>query len=72
MTNAAFARIEDFADIESLNHYRSAVAAGADPELDSLRAMSRENARTPMQWNSSPHAGFTSGTPWNRRQPELP
>jgi oligo-1,6-glucosidase len=66
MTNAAFARIEDFRDIESLNHYRSAVAAGADPErvLDSLRAMGRDNARTPMQWDDSPHAGFTSGEPW--------
>jgi glycosidase len=66
MTNAAFARIEDFRDIESLNHYRSAVATGADPKrvLDSLRAMSRDNARTPMQWNSSPHAGVTTGTPW--------
>ena len=66
MTNVPFASIEDFRDIESLNHYRQAVAAGEDPDrvLAALRAISRDNARTPMQWNDGPHAGFTSGTPW--------
>jgi oligo-1,6-glucosidase len=66
MTNAPFGGIEDFRDIESVNHYREAVAVGQDPAgvLAALRTMSRDNARTPMQWDSSPNAGFTTGTPW--------
>lgn len=66
MTNYPFTSIEQFDDIESVNHFQESVAQGEDPEdvMAGLRAVSRDNARTPMQWDDSPHAGFTSGTPW--------
>jgi oligo-1,6-glucosidase len=66
MTNMPFAGIDDFRDIESLNHFYERVARGDDPAtvLRGLRAMSRDNARSPMQWDAGPNAGFTTGTPW--------
>jgi oligo-1,6-glucosidase len=66
MTNFPFGGLADYRDIESLNHYAEAVAMGDPPEhvLAALRTRSRDNARTPMQWDASPHAGFTTGTPW--------
>ncbi|GAA1850205.1 alpha-glucosidase [Myceligenerans crystallogenes] len=66
MTNAPFAAVEDLRDVESLNHYRGAVAAGQDPEqvMAAVRHIGRDNARTPVQWDDGPQAGFTTGDPW--------
>jgi oligo-1,6-glucosidase len=66
MTNVPFNGIDEYRDIETLNYYAEATAAGGEPVavLASLRKMSRDNARTPMQWDDSPNAGFTTGTPW--------
>jgi oligo-1,6-glucosidase len=66
MTNAPFDSINDFRDIQSLNHYAEAVSTGADPEdvVAALRVLSRDNARTPLQWDHTENAGFTNGTPW--------
>jgi oligo-1,6-glucosidase len=66
MANYPFAKLEEFRDVESLNHYVQAVSAGDDAAhvLAALQRMSRDNARTPVQWDDSPSAGFTTGTPW--------
>jgi oligo-1,6-glucosidase len=66
MTNAVFADITHYRDIEAVNYHSDAVGLGMAPAtvLASLAAKSRDNARTPMQWDDSEHAGFTTGEPW--------
>ena len=72
MTNVAFSSIDDYRDIETLNMYREFTEQrGLDPQavLAMIHAKSRDNARTPMQWDASANAGFSSGTPWIKLNP---
>lgn len=68
MTDPKFTDIRDYRDVESLNMYRILREQGKSEQevMEILRRKSRDNSRTPMQWDDSPHAGFTSGTPWIR------
>jgi oligo-1,6-glucosidase len=74
MANPPFASVDDLRDVESLNHYRSQVAAGRDPQevLAEIRPISRDNARTPMPWDAGPDAGFCPPgvTPWMAVTPD--
>lgn len=66
MTNPGFERIEQYRDVESLNMHRILLEKGL-PEsevMDILMQKSRDNSRTPIQWDASEHGGFTSGEPW--------
>jgi len=72
MTNVNFESIEDYRDIETLNMYREFVEEkDLDPQvvMAMIHAKSRDNARTPIQWDDSGHAGFTTGTPWMKVNP---
>lgn len=66
MTNPHFSRIEEYRDVESLNIFAKRTAEGDAPKdlLAILASKSRDNSRTPMQWDASEHGGFTTGTPW--------
>jgi oligo-1,6-glucosidase len=66
MTNACFNQIEDYADVQSLYRYQEEVESGKSIEeaIESIKGKSRDNARTPFQWNDEANAGFTSEKPW--------
>lgn len=66
MTNAGYTDIGQYRDVESLNYYQIMLQSGKTEKeaLEVLRRRSRDNGRTPMQWDGSANAGFTSGTPW--------
>ena len=74
MTGVRFSSIDDYNDIAMKNKYREEVGKGRDPQdvFESLLPLSRDNSRTPMQWNAGDKAGFTTGTPWININPNYP
>lgn len=74
MQNAVWNSVEEFDDINTKDQYAFAREAGLSSEeaLAACQKMSRDNARTPMQWSSEPNAGFTTGTPWLKVNADYP
>ena len=66
MSNIKFDKIEDYKDIESINNYESTKRNGGNlvEFIEAQKIGARDNGRTPFQWDGSPNAGFTTGTPW--------
>jgi len=71
MTNVRFESIDDYQDIETLNLYQERIAAGVSHEemMAGIYENSRDNARTPMQWDDSVNAGFSQAQPWLKVNP---
>ncbi|MBD1379636.1 glycoside hydrolase family 13 protein [Metabacillus arenae] len=71
MTNVKFDSIEDYRDVESLNLYREHQERNGNvkPAWDYIYAKGRDNSRTPMQWDATENAGFTTGIPWLKVNP---
>ena len=71
MTNIRFNSIEDYNDVETRNQYAKLVEIGGDTKafIEDKKQTSRENSRTPFQWNNSENGGFTKGKPWLKVNP---
>lgn len=75
MTNTVFNSVEDFRDLESINAYKELIESGLytkEELFPGIAHKSRDNARTPMPWNSGENAGFSTGTPWIPLNPNYP
>ena len=74
MSNIRFDRISDYRDIATINRFKHLVGEGGDTTafLEEQKRTSRDNGRTPFQWDNSPNAGFTTGSPWIRVHPDYP
>ena len=72
MENTDFTSMEEIDDISTIGEYKTALEAGLSPEeaFNAVKKFSRDNARTPMQWDNTQNAGFTSGTPWLMVNPQ--
>ena len=71
MTNVLYDSIEDYRDIETLNYYNLAISQGLDSNniMNIIHYRSRDNSRTPMQWDNTTNAGFSTGKPWIKVNP---
>ena len=72
MGNVAFDNIDDYRDIETLHYHSTSLDAGTDMDdvMRRIHIQGRDNVRTPIQWSGDEHAGFTTGTPWIKANPE--
>ena len=71
MTNIKFEKIEDYRDIKTVNRYKEIFSKGGDIQafMNDQKIIGRDNARTPFQWNATTSAGFTTGQPWLKVNP---
>ncbi|MGI4733975.1 MAG: glycoside hydrolase family 13 protein [Janthinobacterium lividum] len=74
MNNIKFDNVADYRDIETLTRYQQVKNKGGDLPafMDDQKRRARDNARTPMQWDAAANAGFTTGTPWIKVNPNYP